>query len=140
MDEHHRSSMARILLVDDDPHVLAAIKRQLMAKGHHVSAISEVRRGLIELSAGGIDILIADHRLGADSGLDLLLAVAELSPRTCSIVISGNISESERRDAYALGALHVLDKPFSPRELSEVLARCVSTPTRAGVERATPVP
>jgi DNA-binding response OmpR family regulator len=129
--------MAHILLVDDDPLVLAAIKRQLSAKGHEVSAVGDVRRGLTELAAGRIDVLVADHCLGADSGLDLLRGAAELSPRTRSIVVSGNISAADRRVAFELGAVHVLDKPFTARELSEVLARCFSEPLR--IERATPV-
>jgi DNA-binding NtrC family response regulator len=134
--------MTHILLVDDDPLVLAAIKRQLLAGGHQVSACNEVSRGLIELAAGGIDVLIADNSIGPDSGLDLLRGAADFSPSTRCVLISGNITSNERRIAYELGAIQVLEKPFSAGELADIVKTCLPEPRHAPAtsEPLTPTP
>jgi HD-like signal output (HDOD) protein/CheY-like chemotaxis protein len=79
---------ARVLLVDDDPIVLTALKRVLSDSAAAITAVSSAEAALAELGRGSFDIVMADLSLDSVSGATLLGAVQKQHPDVVRIVMS----------------------------------------------------
>ncbi len=110
---------ARILLVDDDPDYLT-VTRDLLERGGHVvlvaSTFEEGRRVLREDSP---DLLIADVRLGAFNGLQL---VATDRGRIPSIIVSGFDDAVLQAEAAGFGAEYLV-KPVAAAALLGLISQ-----------------
>jgi CheY-like chemotaxis protein len=111
-------SERRILFVDDEPFVLAALqarlRRQLRSWNTVLATSGEA--ALAELRAQPIDLLITDLNMAGMGGLSLLEAARTEAPTALRVVLSGQAS----RDLGGL-AHHVLSKPCPPEALGTVL-------------------
>ena len=77
---------SRILLVDDDTATRVGLAELLTNAGYDVRAVPTFEEGLRALRSETPDLLIADVRLGAFNGLQLLVS----SPRSVpAIIITG---------------------------------------------------
>lgn len=101
----------RVLVVDDERLVLAALKRAL-GRVAAVTATESMPEALRALEQQPFDAVLADHAMGpAGTGLDLLLEVGRRWPGVRRILHSGNPPEAAR-SLLAQGLLHeVLTKP-----------------------------
>lgn len=122
-------SSAFVLLVDDDPQFRAALKRGLSNRGYRVATAGSAEEALEVMSGVTVDVVVTDLRMGTQSGLDLIRAVGAQFPATRSILMSGDVVSAEREEALALGALQVLEKPFSPHELARVVDAAIAPPS-----------
>lgn len=128
--------MSRILVAEDDPHILRLICLWLQRQGHEVL---EARNGLAarELIAdAAVDVLISDVNM---PGLDGVQLIEEVLPqgrvRRGVVVLTNRWDHGEIRDRLAARGVHVLPKPFSPTRLSELIAD-LTVPAEAGACRA----
>lgn len=111
---------ARILLVDDEIHILRAAEFKLKRKGYDVRCAFDGEEAWAEIQDYRPDILITDQQMPRLCGTEL---VARL--RGCPeysglpvILLTAKGFELAPRDTFeALGILEVISKPFSPREL-----------------------
>jgi len=104
------SKPSRILLVDDDPATRIGLAELLTDAGYETRALATFEEGLRALRTETPDLLIADVRLGAFNGLQLLVS----SPRTVpAIIITGFADPVLESDARQHGAEYVL-KPVTP--------------------------
>jgi len=116
------SKPSRILLVDDDPATRNGLAELLTGAGYQIRAVATFEEGLRALRADTPDLLIADVRLGAFNGLQLLVS----SPRSVpAIIITGFADPVLESDARQHGAEYVL-KPVTPAILLELIARRLS--------------
>lgn len=115
--------MSRILVAEDDPHILRLISMWLRRQGHDVR---EARNGLAArelIRAEAIDVLVTDINMPGLDGLQLIAAVLpEGRVRRGVIVLTNRWDHGEIRDRLAQWSVHVLPKPFSPTRLSELVA------------------
>ena len=100
---------ARILVVDDDISYLMATRDLLECGGHEVLLASTFDEGRRALREEAPDLLIADVRLGAFNGLQLIVGSDQRVP---SIVISGFDDAVLQADARACGADYLV-KPVA---------------------------
>ncbi len=126
--------MARILVAEDDPHILRVISLWLTRQGHEVV---EARNGLIALEqyeARRPDILITDINMPGMDGTELLKRVLAQPHLPRGIVVLTN-----RWDHHEIGqslveaGVHTVPKPFSPLRLAELIQE-IDTPSAAGRE------
>jgi len=114
--------MSRILVAEDDPHILRLISMWLRRQGHEVL---EARNGLValDMSAGNpVDVLITDVNMPGLDGLGLVEAVVrQQRVRRGVIVLTNRWDHGEIRDRLARWKVEVLPKPFSPSRLSELV-------------------
>jgi DNA-binding response OmpR family regulator len=122
-------SMAyRVALVDDDLAFAAELTAYLEDNGCTVSAYAS-GEAFFEAGDGmALDILILDHRLRRENGIEVLRRLRENSTLPC-IMLTGSASEVDRIVSLELGADDHVAKTASPREL---LARIVAVLRRAG--------
>jgi len=113
-----------ILLLDDEPSVLFALKLLLQAFGFVVRDFSMPDRALEYLTDGGsADVFLCDLRMPKTNGLDVLRRTKTLRPELQFILMSAHASEEEIARARSLGAFDFLPKPFDPQAAVDLLKR-----------------
>jgi two-component system response regulator AtoC len=110
-----------VLLVEDEPHLRAAVAEQLTDRGFKVEQVGSGEEALERLGGFAFDILITDLRLpGVDGGKVLDTAVA-LYPDIIAIVVTGFGTVKDAVEAIKRGAGDFITKPFQFEELLHVL-------------------
>ena len=111
-----------MLVVDDDPSVLATYCRLLKRAGYQTVAeqcpMKVLENGHAE---GGFDLVLLDYKMPGMDGLTLL---AELRRRECRahcILVSAFLNDDVRSQARNLGVGHVLEKPVGVDVLRRLL-------------------
>lgn len=110
----------RILLCDDESHILRAAEFKFKRAGYEVACASDGEEAWEQIQIQIPDILVTDCQMPRLSGLQLAQRVKE-SPATSHlpvIMLSAKgfeLSPQELRDKYNICCL--MGKPFSPREL-----------------------
>ncbi|MBN1824657.1 MAG: HDOD domain-containing protein [Candidatus Eisenbacteria bacterium] len=81
-----------VLFVDDDPHILSALRRMLMASGcvWDLTFAGGGREALEILEGRPHDVIVSDMRMPGMTGAELLEKVRSLYPETVRIVLSGH--------------------------------------------------
>jgi len=122
-------SAARILVVDDEPQILRALRTNLRGAGYEVFTAATAEEALAEAAARQPDAIILDLVLPDGNGTDVC---RELRSWTAApvIVLSAVGEEKEKVEALDAGADDYVTKPFG---LDELLARL-----RAALRRAEP--
>jgi DNA-binding response OmpR family regulator len=108
--------MAHVLVVDDDPRVLALLRDALGTAGHDVTTAEDGAAGLRAYAARRPDVLITDLIMPKRSGIDLVFAVRRRDPAAVIIAISG-VGESFLQAGMAVGIARVFTKPFDVRDV-----------------------
>lgn len=123
-----------ILLVDDEPHILATAKATLEAYGYHALAASsgEQALDLFKQSSSRVQAVVLDMMMPGMDGPATLRALREVDPRVRVLATSGLRAQSRVFDVLALGARGFLAKPYSDEQLlaalAEVLVEAPSQP------------
>ncbi|HEX7974596.1 MAG TPA: response regulator transcription factor [Anaerolineales bacterium] len=113
------STQPHILVIDDEPQILRALRTILTAKQFRVSVASRGEEGLALAAAQPPDLFILDLSLPDMDGIEVC---ARLREWTQAPIIVLSVRESERDKVAALdkGADDYLTKPFG---IDELLAR-----------------
>src|SRR5467141_3678823 len=112
----------KILCVDDDPNILAAIQRNLRKQFSIDTAVGP-QPGLAALAQqGSYAVVVADMQMPGMNGVEFLKKVQEQSPDTVRIMLTGNADQKTAMDAVNFGhVFRFLTKPCSPEELALTL-------------------
>jgi two-component system response regulator FixJ len=140
-----------ICIIDDDEAVRDSLGTMLMADNWAVETYRSADEFLARLDKGGdIGCVVADVRMPGMDGLELQSILAEKSPDTPVIVMTGHGDVSMAVRAMKAGAVDFIEKPFDADALIDrirdaIAARrsrpAVETPAsevRARIERLTP--
>ena len=118
----------RILVVDDERNIRNTFRVAIEAFGHDVEVASTAAAALQLLrSAGGFDVAFLDLKLSQESGLDLLSALLDLSPRLTVVIVTAFASIETAVEAMRRGAFDYLPKPCTPEQIRQVIARAEKT-------------
>ncbi len=110
-----QQSGARILVVDDEPAIVRAVRANLGNRGFRVDVATSGREALERVQARP-DLILLDLGLPDSDGLDLIRALRE-RVRAPIIVLSARETERDKVIALDLGADDYLTKPFGVEEL-----------------------
>lgn len=117
--------MKRILLIDDDPGVIATTGRILQHAGYDVQKASTAEMGQDLLRKGDFDLVITDIHMPGKGGLELLRTRETDKPQVPVILITGRPSVATAVDALRLAAIDYLIKPLQPEELIERVGQAI---------------
>jgi CheY-like chemotaxis protein len=127
--------MPRILVVDDDPMVCAAIEVCLQHHGFEVIVADGGDAGLGALEASAFDVMLVDIFMPHMRGFESIRIFHERAPATPLVAMSGyafaNIaapSPDFLKMALELGATRCLPKPFTPDTLLAAIHECLTRP------------
>jgi diguanylate cyclase (GGDEF)-like protein len=116
------SSRRRVLIVDDDRLVLRTLGRRLEMLGFVADLTSDAANAIALAIAHDYDVVLTDLLMPGISGIELISIVAERSPVTSFILLTG-VGDFAKYDSRSVdGRLTtVLTKPADPRELEQAL-------------------
>ena len=115
--------MKRILLVDDEPHIIRVMKLALEREGYEVDIAPNGLEALNKLRQQTPDIMITDIAMPRMTGEELCKQIAnEMPDREFLIVVTTSRTEIEHRDwSREIDNLLFLEKPVSTRKLTVLL-------------------
>ncbi len=108
--------MARVLVVDDDPSLLRALRVALRASGHEVTGAGDGEQGISQAALVNPDVIVLDLGLPDIDGLVALRQIRGWSDVPI-IVLSATEAEDRKVAALDIGADDYVTKPFSMAEL-----------------------
>ena len=118
--------MEKVLLVDDDPNILEAYKRQLR-KHFDIDVATRGSRGLETLAKSGpYAVVIADMKMPVMDGIQFLALVHDQAPEAVRIMLTGNADLQTAIDAVNQGHIfRFLTKPCPPEMLRQATEAAV---------------
>jgi sigma-B regulation protein RsbU (phosphoserine phosphatase) len=116
----------RILVVDDDPGVLRAVKR-VLGQQYEVASASSGEVALEEISAFGPELAILDIRMPRMDGFELMQRLKAQQPDLDVIFVTGSLTEPDAHLIRAIrqGAFYFVQKPFDREVLLTLVERCL---------------
>ncbi|MBU2665779.1 response regulator transcription factor [Actinoplanes bogorensis] len=120
----------RVLLVEDDIRVAAALVGSLRRRNYTVTCATTVAEAL---AADTVDLVLLDMGLPDGDGLDVCRALRQRSPEVSIIVVSARGEERDRVVGLRTGADDYLVKPFSMAELQARIDAVMRRVGRAAV-------
>jgi two-component system response regulator AtoC len=115
--------MARLLLVDDEPAMLFALKELAQSRGHEAVLARSGKEALASLE--GVDAMVSDFSMPEMDGVELLKNVRERDPSLPVILLTAHGSERIAVRAMKSGAYEYVTKPFDIDEMGLVLERAL---------------
>lgn len=125
----------KILIADDDPQILRALRITLTAKGHEIFTAINGTEAIALAIDHEPDLVLLDLGMPELDGLEVIHAIRGWS-RAPILVVSGRAGAADKIEALDAGADDYVTKPFS---VGELLARIRALTRRAPHEVETPV-
>ena len=110
----------RILVIEDEPRILAFLSRGLEAEGFVVDGAGDGRSGLARASRDRYDLVVLDLLLPRLDGLAVLRELHHERPELPVVIVSARSDLETKLRGFDLGACDYVPKPFA---LDELLAR-----------------
>lgn len=111
-----------VLIVDDEPEILASLRRQLRNESFNLELTKSPFHALERIEAGAIDLVIADIDMPGMSGIELVARVRASRPDVIRILLTGDASLSSAVEAINEGEVYrYLQKPWDRKELVQVI-------------------
>ena len=112
-----------MILVEDDPSVLGALRRLMVSLGFEVRAFDGPQAVLASDIPTTDACLVVDVHLPEMTGVELCEALAASGHRLPAIMITGHIDEATRELAERVNPVAILFKPFSRESLLAALSK-----------------
>jgi two-component system response regulator PhoP len=119
----------RLLLVEDDPNLLASLATQLEQAGYVVDRAADGEEGLFRAREYPVDLAIVDLGLPKLSGVEVIKGLRGAGKAYPVLVLTARDRWQDKVEALKLGADDYVVKPFNVEEL---LARVDALLRRAG--------
>ena len=126
--------MTRVLVVDDEPQILRALRINLRARRYEVTTAANGTQALDEAAAHPPDLVILDLGLPDMDGVDVIGGLRGWTAVPI-IVLSGRADSTDKVEALDAGADDYVTKPFG---MDELLARMRAAVRRTPVAEAPP--
>jgi DNA-binding NtrC family response regulator len=110
---------ARVMVVDDEPHVREFLRDFLTSQRYEVAAFATGRQLLDAVPTFQPDVIVMDMRMSGLSGAEVLAAVRRAGVTVPDILTSGN------HVAVPESVFDSVKKPFDPRRLTGVVSAAV---------------
>lgn len=111
--------MTRVMIVEDEPHIVESLTFLLRREGFEVDALDDGEAAFAALGAAAPDVLVLDVMLPGLNGFELLRRLRGV-PALAALPVLMLTAKGQRRDretAMSSGADRFMTKPFSNAEL-----------------------
>jgi signal transduction histidine kinase len=117
-----RGNRQKLLLIDDDPSVIASL-RLLFEADYDISLASTVGEGLCLFTSVRPTIVILDLKLPDRSGIDALREIRKIDPTAAVVILTGYSTRLAAEESLRLGARDYVNKPFDAGDLKNRIAK-----------------
>lgn len=127
-----------VVLVDDEPKVLASLRRALRGEPYFVLCTGDPAQALRWVSSRDVSVVVSDQRMPVIDGVELLRRVRERSPSTARVILSAYTGEAARVPGLRGDVDSLVSKPWDEGMLRRVLRDFLSERewSEAGAEGA----
>ena len=118
-----QSEKKQVLLVDDEPELLAALSEFLDLDNdlYDVQTAKSGQEALEIINVENISLVVSDIQMPKITGLHLLTEIRALHPHIRVILMTGYGTEAIQQEAEQKGCLHFLNKPFQVEHLRNLI-------------------
>jgi len=109
--------MTRVLIVDDEPAVRAALDRALRLDGYEIDLAADGREALDRLADSHHDAIVLDVSMPVLDGLEVCRRLRDAGDRTPVLMLTARDAIDDRVAGLDAGADDYLVKPFALKEL-----------------------
>jgi DNA-binding response OmpR family regulator len=128
--------MAKVLIVDDEPHIVDVVGAYLAREGHDVRTAGDGPTALAAILDEPPDLVVLDIMLPGSSGFEVLRRMRAAGSDAAVVMLTARDDLVDRVAGLEIGADDYVTKPFEPRELvarvGAVLRRVLGPPPAAG--------
>ncbi len=118
--------MNTVLLVDDEEHVLSALRRVLADEPYEVLCAKSGDEALSLLDTTPCKVVVTDERMIGMQGSDLLIRIKERYPHTKRILLTGQATVEALRKAVNQGEIYrFYTKPWDDEELKVAIRSAI---------------
>ena len=114
------TTMATIVVIDDDMRIRGVVARILKLDQHRVLAFEDGGPALEK-----INLLITDLRMPTP-GEDVISVLRDRGVDVPIIVMSGHVDDTQAKNLESLGVRDIIGKPFQVPELLRLVRSCIS--------------
>lgn len=129
------AQIGSVLVVDDEPDLIAAYARALTAAGFTVDKANNGRSAVERVVGTRFDAIVSDISMPELDGIGMLRAVREIDLDVPVVLVTGGASLETALQAVEYGALRYLQKPVDMRNLVTVLKQAVRLGKMARLKR-----
>ena len=115
-----------VLLVDDEPAILAALRRSLRGESYRILTSNDPREAISILEREPVDLMVSDIDMPGMSGVELVGHARRAFPEVVRILLTGRGSLESALRAINDGEVYrYLTKPWDESELRETIAQAL---------------
>ena len=118
----------RVLIVDDEAFIIAALRR-LLGSEHDVTSVMSAPDAIALIDGGQcFDVILCDLRMPGMSGIDFYERVGTLAPDLTRRIVfcTGATFSTDTRQFFERIPNRLLEKPFDPGTVRSLVRRLVS--------------
>lgn len=115
----------RVLIVDDEPSVLAFLAVTLQRAGYDVYPRGSLAEGMATLEGGAFELVLSDLYLGSDLAYCLAERASQRTPRVPVILLTGRPTFTGAAEALKSRVAEIVAKPIDPALLVSTCRRTI---------------
>jgi two-component system nitrogen regulation response regulator NtrX len=116
----------RILVIDDEQGIRAALGQLLEYEGYEVRTIANAVDGIAEYQKWRPHLVFLDVKMAGMDGMEALKRIREIDPGATVVMISGHATIRTAVEATQLGAYEILEKPLDTDRILVMLRNALS--------------
>ncbi|HET9775262.1 MAG TPA: sigma-54 dependent transcriptional regulator [Gemmatimonadaceae bacterium] len=116
----------RILVIDDEQGIRAALGQLLEYEGYEVHTVANATEGIAEYQKWRPHLVFLDVKMGGMDGMEALKKIRELDPNATVVMISGHATIRTAVEATQAGAYEILEKPLDTDRILVMLRNALS--------------
>ena len=125
----------RILVVDDEQGIRAALGQLLEFEGYEVHTAGNAADGIADYEKWRPNLVFMDVKMAGMDGLEGLRRIKQIDPSASVVMISGHATIQTAVEATQLGAYDILEKPLDTDRILVLLRNALQPSRSAGRER-----
>lgn len=114
------------MIIDGDPAVRALAAHHLEREGHRITRVADAMEAVAQFRGGTFDLVLLDMEMPGVGGASFARMLSD-SPRLLGfasppiVMMTARDEPGLMADSFDAGAAYFLKKPFTPREVSDVV-------------------
>ena len=116
----------RILVIDDEQGIRAALGQLLEYEGYEVHTVANAADGIAEYQKWRPHLVFLDVKMAGMDGMEALKKIRELDPNATVVMISGHATIRTAVEATQAGAYEILEKPLDTDRILVMLRNALS--------------
>ena len=131
-------TVARVLIVDDEEELVAALVERLEIRGVPVTGVTSGRRALAVVEEQDFDLVLIDLKMPGLDGLEVIRAMKHIRPELRFVLLTGHGAKENEDAARRVGAMACLLKPVKLERLLEIIREVRPVPRSPDASRTEP--